>query len=154
MGEGYSFSVDYWSLGVCLYEFVCGSFPFINEDEVLDDPLVIYEKIIENELSFPKFVKDENLKDIICKLICKKPGERLSNLNSVFNHPWFEEFEFDKIIEMKQPAPYIPKLKLNIRLKTTSYEEFLKKNLENFNYIPIDEEKNNSDNDSVWLESF
>lgn len=27
-GKGYSFAVDYWSLGVCIYEFICGGLPF------------------------------------------------------------------------------------------------------------------------------
>ena len=43
MGEGYSFSVDYWSIGICLFEFICGEVPF---GEKSTDPKEIYEDVI------------------------------------------------------------------------------------------------------------
>lgn len=39
-GKGYSFTVDYWALGVCLYEFLCAGLPFAEQEE---DPYNIYE---------------------------------------------------------------------------------------------------------------
>ena len=44
-GKGYTFNVDFWSVGVCLYEFLCGNVPFA-EDK--DDPYEIYEEVIRN----------------------------------------------------------------------------------------------------------
>jgi cGMP-dependent protein kinase len=35
MGKGYSLSVDLWSVGICLYEFMCGGVPFAED---LEDP--------------------------------------------------------------------------------------------------------------------
>lgn len=43
MGEGYSFSVDYWSIGICIYEFLCGEVPF---GEKSTEPMEIYEEVI------------------------------------------------------------------------------------------------------------
>ena len=43
MGDYYSFEIDYWSIGVCLYEFYCGNIPF---GENANDPLNIYVAII------------------------------------------------------------------------------------------------------------
>lgn len=34
-GKGYTFSVDLWSIGVCLYEFMCGGVPYAED---ADDP--------------------------------------------------------------------------------------------------------------------
>ena len=37
LGKGYSFKVDFWSIAVCMYEFVCGGVPFgENKEEAMD----------------------------------------------------------------------------------------------------------------------
>lgn len=46
-GKGYGFPVDLWSVGICLYEFICGNVPFA---ENLDDPFLIYEEIIKKPI--------------------------------------------------------------------------------------------------------
>ena len=43
MGDYYSFEIDYWSIGVCLYELYCGNIPF---GENANEPLEIYVAII------------------------------------------------------------------------------------------------------------
>jgi len=43
MGEGYSFQVDFWSIGICMYEFFCGAVPY-GENE--DDPMNVYLSVI------------------------------------------------------------------------------------------------------------
>ena len=45
MGGGYSFQVDYWSISICMYEFMCGGVPFGEKEE---DPMDIYFAIINN----------------------------------------------------------------------------------------------------------
>ena len=44
MGDYYSYEIDYWSIGVCLYEFYCGNIPF---GESANEPLDIYVGIIK-----------------------------------------------------------------------------------------------------------
>lgn len=42
-GRGYSFPVDLWSIGICLYEFMSGAVPFAED---ADDPYEIYQEVI------------------------------------------------------------------------------------------------------------
>jgi len=51
-GRGYFIEADFWSLGIMLYEFICGGVPFGDD---VNDPLMIYDKIIEYNLKFPSF---------------------------------------------------------------------------------------------------
>lgn len=41
-GKGYTYSADLWSVGICLYEFMCGMVPYAEE---ASDPYEIYEEI-------------------------------------------------------------------------------------------------------------
>jgi cGMP-dependent protein kinase len=43
VGCGYQYEVDYWSIGICLYEFVCGYLPFGNHE---NDPIAIFSSIL------------------------------------------------------------------------------------------------------------
>ena len=43
LGDFYSFEIDYWSIGVCLYDFCCGILPFGENEE---DPLKIYMSVL------------------------------------------------------------------------------------------------------------
>lgn len=43
MGEGYSFQVDFWSIAICIYEFLCGRVPY---GESADDPMHVYRSVI------------------------------------------------------------------------------------------------------------
>ena len=59
-GKGYNYLVDIWSVGICLYEFICGAVPFAEEAE---DPYEIYEEIIKNkEIKYPVFFKHKDSK--------------------------------------------------------------------------------------------
>lgn len=43
LGEGYTFSYDFWSVAICIYEFVCGGVPF---GENANDPMEVYLAVI------------------------------------------------------------------------------------------------------------
>lgn len=73
-GKGYGLAVDYWSLGVMVFEFLYGIFPFGND---LDDPFAIYQAIVVGKLNFPDKIKStESAKKIIELLLTKNPAIR------------------------------------------------------------------------------
>ena len=106
MGGGYSFQVDFWSISICMYEFMCGEVPFGEKEE---DPMEIYFAIINNHLSFSKIITiDKEFKHLMKRMLDKNPSNRLSNFYSIKNHAWFKDFSWDELTNLNLKAPYIP----------------------------------------------
>eukprot|EP01127_Copromyxa_protea_P023015 TRINITY_DN8506_c0_g1_i1.p1 TRINITY_DN8506_c0_g1~~TRINITY_DN8506_c0_g1_i1.p1 ORF type:complete len:333 (+),score=53.07 TRINITY_DN8506_c0_g1_i1:40-1038(+) len=81
--QPYDFSVDIWSLGVLMYEFLIGKPPFEAETQA-----ETYSKICDVDLSFPASVPlSREAKDLIVKLLQKDPERRIT-LEKVLTHPW------------------------------------------------------------------
>lgn len=98
----YDYRCDYWSLGVVMYTLLGGYPPFFG-----DNNKEIFKKVIEARLLFdsPIWARvTKQGKDLITKLIVKKPEDRLTAAKAL-EHPWFEAFkeesENDKKVEMK-----------------------------------------------------
>ena len=107
-GEGYSFEVDIWSIAICMYEFYCGKLPFGEEYE---DPLDIYRAVSKEELSFPNFIHDEKFMVLINKMLKKNPANRLWKFQQIKNDPFFSDFDWNKLISLSYPPPYMIKFK-------------------------------------------
>jgi len=107
-GEGYSFQVDIWSIAICMYEFFCGKLPF---GEDYDDPMDIYRAVSKEELSFPDFVKDEKFIQLMNKMLKKNPTQRLWKFKQIKEDPYFNDFDWNKLISLSYPPPYQIKMK-------------------------------------------
>ena len=108
MGNGYSFQVDFWSISICMFEFMCGIVPFADKSS---DPMEIYFSIINDDLKFPdKIIKDNEFKHIMRKLLDKNPSYRLTNFYSIKGQTWFKDFNWDELTNLNLKAPYFPNL--------------------------------------------
>ncbi|KAK6348263.1 spindle assembly checkpoint kinase [Orbilia javanica] len=79
-GDSHGEKVDLWSLGVLMYEFLCGNAPFE------DTPIETQKRIVKLNFKIPDFVSAE-AKDLITRLLRLDPEKRLP-LDQVAQHPW------------------------------------------------------------------
>ena len=107
-GSSYSFQVDMWSIAVCMYELMCGKIPF--GDGVEDDPQLFYQYIIKDDVSFPSFINDENFMNLMHKMLEKEQNKRLYKLEDIKKHPYFKDFDWEKLVTFSLEAPYLLKL--------------------------------------------
>lgn len=105
---GYTFSADYWSFGVMIFEMMCGYLPFGNDCE---EPLAIYKEIIHKEPEFPEWFDDEISKDFIKKLLVKNPDARTgSSVWTLNTHDWFKEVDWHRILLENVDSPFQPQM--------------------------------------------
>ena len=105
LGKGYETSADLWSLGIMLYEFVCGRVPFGEEEE---DPYIVSKLVVEEELVFPEFFRDNSdCKTLITMLLQKNPAARIS-LPDVRRHKLFRNLDWSALVAETLKPPHIP----------------------------------------------
>ena len=107
-GSSYSFQVDMWSIAICIYELICGKVPF--GDGVEDDPQLFYQYIMKDDVSFPSFINDEKFMNLIRQMLLKDQNKRLYKLEDIKKHPYFEDFDWEKLVTFSLEAPYLLKL--------------------------------------------
>ena len=118
-GGGYSYSCDYWGIGVFIYFLFFGEYPFGSRSSTPD---TVYEEIINKKINFnenlikrysnnaQKVEKINEVKEVIEILLNKKPEERMKNVEKLKQKKFFENIDFNKLKKMEIKAPYIPKL--------------------------------------------
>ena len=106
LNEGHDLAVDYWALGILIFEMVVGSPPFYG-----DDPMEVYEKILSGNPTMPAFFT-RNLSDLIKKLLRSQQAKRLGNTRggtaSVVKHKWFSTFEWALLESGDAKPPFKP----------------------------------------------
>eukprot|EP01130_Rhizamoeba_saxonica_P017911 TRINITY_DN8812_c0_g1_i1.p1 TRINITY_DN8812_c0_g1~~TRINITY_DN8812_c0_g1_i1.p1 ORF type:complete len:484 (-),score=118.60 TRINITY_DN8812_c0_g1_i1:133-1584(-) len=102
--EGYANEVDWWSIGIILYECIFGYAPFSCENPTETCMLIMeWEKYLE----FPDSDEFSNeVIDLLKRLICGR-SDRL-DYQGILRHPWFNGVDWDNIKNME--PPWIPEL--------------------------------------------
>lgn len=113
LSRGCNRTVDWWALGVLLYEMIYGIPPFYDQDVQQ-----MYKKTVLNELKFRNYAKlSAEGKDFLTRLLRKNPDDRLgSEAGSLeaMNHPWFKDFNWSGLMDQSMKPPYDPMKKCKI----------------------------------------
>ncbi|KAL2271695.1 hypothetical protein VTJ83DRAFT_1066 [Remersonia thermophila] len=108
--KGYNKSVDWWSLGILIYEMLCGYTPFWDSGS----PMKIYENILRGKVKYPSYINPD-AQNLLERLITADLTKRLGNLyggsQDVKNHPWFAEVTWDRLARKDIDAPYSPPIR-------------------------------------------
>jgi len=120
LSKGHGKAVDWWALGILMYEMLAGYPPFYDED-----PLGIYQKILEGKIKFPWHF-DRHSKDLIKKLLTADLTKRLGNLKAgpedVKKHKWFSSLDWTALLAKGIPAPIKPQVA--DESDTSNFEEY------------------------------
>ena len=102
----YNKSVDWWSLGVLIYEMLAGYTPFYDTT-----PMKTYEKILQGKVVYPPYFHPDVV-DLLSKLITADLTRRIGNLQSgsrdIKAHPWFSEVVWERLLAKDIETPYEP----------------------------------------------
>ncbi len=107
LNDGHDWAVDYWALGVFLYEMTSGKEPFRSKN-----PMEVYKQIVSGYVEIPESFST-NLGDLIRKLLntskSKRLGRTMGGAGAVMQQRWYCNFDWDAHLEKRLQAPLRPK---------------------------------------------
>ncbi|KAF9415624.1 AGC protein kinase Gad8 [Podila epigama] len=117
LGQGYTKTVDWWTLGVLLYEMLTGLPPFY--DENIHE---MYRKILQDELRFPDEVAPD-ARALLSALLTRDPNQRLGSNGSsaIKQHPFFKPISFPHLMAKKIQPPFKPSV--SSAIDTSNFDE-------------------------------
>ncbi|XP_015211042.1 microtubule-associated serine/threonine-protein kinase 2 isoform X4 [Lepisosteus oculatus] len=143
--QGYGKPVDWWAMGVILYEFLVGCAPFFG-----DTPEELFGQVISDEIIWPE--EDEALppdaQDLISKLLRQNPLERLGTGSAfeVKQHRFFTDLDWNSLL--RQKAEFIPQLESE---DDTSYFDTRS---DRYHHVDSEEEDDTNDDEHVEIRQF
>jgi len=104
---GHDQAVDWWALGIIIYEMLVGYPPFFD-----DNPFLVSEKILSEKLKWPRRM-DTVAKDFIEKLLDRDKMKRLGSKDTigqeVKTHKFFHQLDWEDVYHKRLKPPIVPK---------------------------------------------
>lgn len=106
--QGYTKMVDFWSLGVLVFEMCCGWSPFYAEDTQQ-----MYKNIAFGKVRFPRDALSTEGRNFVKGLLNRNPRHRLGANNDaqeLMDHPFFADIDWEVLAQKNIVPPFKPKL--------------------------------------------
>ncbi|XP_042371472.1 microtubule-associated serine/threonine-protein kinase 3 isoform X2 [Plectropomus leopardus] len=137
--QGYGKPVDWWAMGVILYEFLVGCVPFFG-----DTPEELFGQVVSDEIIWPEGddALPNDAQDLITRLLRQSPLDRLGTGGAaeVKQHPFFQGLDWNGLL--RQKAEFIPQLEAE---DDTSYFDTRS---ERYHHLASDEDEETNDEES------
>lgn len=121
LDNDYGRAVDWWGLGIVMFEMMCGRLPFYSNDHE-----ALFELILQENITVPSRLSSE-ARSILTGLLIKEPENRLGggeeDAAEVMRHPFFENIDWDRLIRKDIPPPWKPDVTTEMDTKYIA-EEF------------------------------
>jgi len=107
--QGYTKMVDFWSLGVLVFEMCCGWSPFYAEDTQQ-----MYKNIAFGKVRFPRDALSQEGRNFVKGLLNRNPAHRLGakgDAEELMQHPFFHDIDWQALSKKATQPPFKPKLK-------------------------------------------
>uniref|UniRef100_A0A673H8H9 protein kinase C n=1 Tax=Sinocyclocheilus rhinocerous TaxID=307959 RepID=A0A673H8H9_9TELE len=108
----YTRAVDWWGLGVLIFEMLVGESPFPGDDEE-----EVFDSIVNDEVHYPRFLSTEAI-SIMRRLLRRNPERRLGagerDAEDVKKHLFFRNIDWDGLLAKKVKPPFVPTIQSSI----------------------------------------
>jgi len=120
LNKGHGKGVDWWTLGILMYEMLVGDPPFLDED-----PMGIYQQILTGKVRFTRSY-DKSAKSLTKKLLTSDLTKRYGCLKQgaadIKMSKWFHDMNWDALLQRQLEAPIKPELSSST--DTSNFEEY------------------------------
>lgn len=119
--SGHTLSLDYYCIGVFIYELAAGFPPSLSQKKA-----AIFSEVLKNDIKFPSHFS-QNLKNLITKLMNKNPQKRLgsvSGIKEILNNEWFFPMSKENIARNIIKPPIKPNV-YNIYIDKEIQQKFI-----------------------------
>lgn len=123
--SGHNFGIDWWALGVLIYEMLVGIPPFYHKNRdhmfyLIKEASIKYPDPKRHNITVSKVAQD-----LINKLLVKDMEKRLGSKNDideVLAHPWFKGIDKEKILSKEIEPPFKPQI-ANGKYDTSNFDD-------------------------------
>ena len=104
---GHELAVDWWAVGILLYEMLSGAPPFEDGDQ-----MALYRSILRGQVAYPATIFADSARDLISRLLVRTPTFRLGSLRrgtrDVSDHSFFKPINYATLMNGTACPPHVP----------------------------------------------